>query len=172
MPTPVPGSPAPDLNVDLVGNGSFKLADATPDAFTMVVFYRGLHCPVCKSYLKELDGLLDEYRELGVEVVAVSTDPEERATKSVNEWELDELKVGYGLSEDDARRWGLYISSAIKDGEPDTFAEPGLFLVRPDNTLYYAAINSMPWGRPDLSELPKAIRFIQEKDYPARGVEG
>lgn len=170
MPTsPLPDTPAPELNVDLVGGGSFKLADADPEAFTMVVAYRGKHCPVCKSYNRELDGLLDEFADLGIEVVAVSMDDEERATATVDEWGLDDLRVGYGLTEDAARDWGLYLSTAAKEGEPDLFAEPGLFLVRPDGTLYYAAINSMPWGRPDLDELRKAVAWIQDNDYPSRG---
>ncbi len=166
-----PGQPAPDLNVDLVGAGSFKLADASPERFTMVVFYRGLHCPVCRSYNKALVRQLDALAERGVEVVAVSMDDEDRATTTVQDWKLGEdLRVGYGLTEESARQWGLYISSAISDSEPATFAEPGLFLVRPDGTLYYAAVNSMPWGRPDLEELTKALDFIIDKDYPARGM--
>lgn len=168
--TPVPGTPAPELSVDLVGGGSFKLADEQPDAFTMVVFYRGTHCPVCRSYLRQLRDLADDYRSLGVEPVAISMDHEGRATRSVEEWELDGFRVGYGLSEESARAWGLFMSTATKEGEPDVFAEPGLFLIRPDGTLFYAAITSLPWGRPDLAELPKAIRFIQDKDYPARGI--
>lgn len=169
MPTPRPDTPAPDLNVDLVRGGSFKLADATPDEFTLVVFYRGKHCPVCRSYNRELARLTDRAGELGIETIAVSMDDQDTATATVDEWGLEDLRVGYGLTEDAARDWGLYLSSAIKDGEPDLFAEPGLFLVRPDGTLFYAAVNSMPWGRPDLEELLKAVSWIQDNDYPSRG---
>ena len=171
MTTLTPGAPAPDLNVDLVGGGSFKLADAEPENFTMVVFYRGLHCPICQQYNRQLQRLLGDYADTGVDVVAVSMDTEQRATESVQEWGLQDLTVGYGLSEDAARDWGLYISSAIKDDEPDRFSEPGLALVKPDGTLYYTAINSMPIGRPDLEDLVAKIEFLLDNDYPARGVE-
>lgn len=169
MTTLTPGAPTPDLNVDLVGGGSFKLADAEPENFTMVVFYRGLHCPVCKQYNKQLQSLLDDYADKGVEVVAVSMDDEERATKSVEDWGVDELRTGYGLTEETAREWGLYMSNAIKDEEPATFSEPGLFLVNPDGTLFYAAVNSMPFGRPDLEDFVGKVGWILENDYPARG---
>src|SRR5438270_445963 len=50
-----PGEPAPDLGVELVAGGRFTLADRAPECFTMVVFFRGLHCPVCHAQLRELD---------------------------------------------------------------------------------------------------------------------
>lgn len=170
MSNPLPGTPAPALAVDLVGGGRFKLADAQPERFTMVVFYRGKHCPVCKSQLKKLEEMLSTFTDLGVEAVAVSMDTEERASGAVEEWGIKNLRVGHGVSEDVARSWGLYMSTATNDGEPDRFSEPGLFLVRPDGTLYYAAINSMPFGRPDLEQFKGAIEFVIDQDYPARGI--
>lgn len=169
MERPLPQTPAPALTVDLTNGETWTLREQSPDAFTMVVFYRGLHCPVCKSYLKKLASLQDKYAVRGVDVVAVSMDGEERARQTVEEWGLEDLSVGYGLDEQQARAWGLYLSSGISEKEPATFSEPGLFLVQPDGTLFYAAINSMPFGRPDLEGLLGALDFIDENDYPARG---
>ncbi len=67
------------------------------------------------------------------------------------------------------RAWGLFVSRSIKDGEPAEFAEPGLFLISPDGTVYYEAVNSMPFGRPQFGDLLQAIDFVTENDYPARG---
>ena len=169
MNQPTPRQDAPDLSFNLVGGETWTLKDRSPRTFTMVIFYRGLHCPVCKGYSRKAQSLLGEYEERGVEVVAVSMDDEKRAKKTVDEWELSDLNVGYGLSASQAQDWGLYFSGGVKDPEPELFSEPGLFLVRPNGELYYAAVNSMPFGRPDLSEMLKAIDFVREKDYPARG---
>ena len=68
-----------------------------------------------------------------------------------------------------ARELGLYISSSIKNDEPPEFAEPGLFLIRPDRTLYCASIQTMPFARPAFSDVLRAVSFVIEKDYPARG---
>jgi len=46
-----PDTQAPALKLPLVGGGTFDLAAEKPDNFTMVIFYRGYHCPVCKGYL-------------------------------------------------------------------------------------------------------------------------
>lgn len=167
----MPGERAPELAFDVIGvpESRWDLADATPETFSMLVFYRGLHCPVCKDYLQTIDGLFDEFRNEGVEVAALSMDSRERAERSKREWGIERLPIGFDLDESTARRWGLYLSDSIKDAEPRRFSEPGLFLVRPDRTLHYVAINSMPFGRPDPEEMLKAIRFIVKKDYPARG---
>lgn len=47
--TLLPRKPVPPLSVPLVGGGHFDLASEGPKNFTMVVFYRGLHCPVCRA---------------------------------------------------------------------------------------------------------------------------
>ncbi len=165
-----PDSQAPALTVDVIGGGRFDLAAETPENFTMVVFYRGYHCPVCKSYLQKLNGLIDRYADAGLSVIALSMDGAERATKSAGEWELSNLRIGFGLSEEAARQWGLYISKAIRETEADVFCEPGLFWIRPDGRLYLIDIANMPWSRPDVEFLLSKVPFAVENNYPARGV--
>ena len=132
--------------------------------------YRGVHCPQCKKQLSELDGRLGELVDVGVnEVVAISGDGQERAEQAVREWELDNLRVAYDMDEAMMRSWGLYVSTGLNDSEPATFSEPGLFLVRPDATLYSTHLQSTPFARPHLDQLIAALEFVREKDYPARG---
>jgi peroxiredoxin len=42
----MPDSQAPVLSLPLVGGGTWSVTDQNPKNFTMVIFYRGLHCPV------------------------------------------------------------------------------------------------------------------------------
>lgn len=164
-----PRTEVPNLSFELVSGGKWALKDREPDSFTLIVFYRGPHCPVCKGYIHTLDQLIEDYKERGVNVVAVSMENEQRARKSVQEWNISNLDVGFGLTEEQARQWGLYLSEGITDDEPDLFSEPGLFLVHPNGELYYAAVNSMAFGRPDLKELLGGIDFVKAQNYPARG---
>ncbi len=164
-----PGTKVPDLDLPTVRGGQFDLSQSHPVAFTMIVFYRGLHCPICKTYLRDLDRKLGEFEKLGVTAVAVSTDDRERAERTKADWGLDHLTIAYGLGIEQARQWGLFISAAIKDDEPALFAEPGLFLIRPDGMLYAASIQTMPFARPQFSDVLAAIGFVTQKDYPARG---
>ncbi len=164
-----PREQAPELDLPLVGGGTFRLADRDPERFTTVVFNRGLHCPVCQAQLSELDRRLDDLTERGVEVVSVSGESAERATRMHEEWGIERLPLAYGLTEEGMREWGLFVSRGIDDNEPETFNEPGLFLVRPDGTVYYESILSMPVGRPQLDDLLGGIDFWVDNDYPARG---
>jgi peroxiredoxin len=164
-----PGTQAPELTLQTVGGDGWSLREQEPDNFTMIVFYRGLHCPVCRTYLKQLHGKLDEFRERGAGVIAVSGDSRERAEKTSQEWGLEGLRIGYGQSIESMREWGLFISRAIKDEEPAEFGEPGLFLIRPDGTVYYEAVQNMPFARPPFDDLLGAIDFVLKTNYPARG---
>jgi hypothetical protein len=84
-------------------------------------------------------------------------------------WKLETLTVGFGQDTESMRAWGRYVSAGIKEPEPAELGEPGLFLIRPDGTVYYMGINSMPVGRPALGEMLKSIDFIAARDYPPRG---
>lgn len=165
----LPGHPAPNLRLPTLDGGTFDLAESAPRAFTVIFFYRGVHCPICKNQLEELNRRIDAFDERGIAVVAISTDPQERATRQNREWTIDRLTVAYGLGEEDARRWGLYISKKEKDGEPERFNEPGMAVVRRDGTVYALYAQSVPFARPRIDDLLKGLDFVIEKDYPARG---
>jgi peroxiredoxin len=164
-----PRQPAPRLEVKLLDGETWRLADARPANFQMIVVYRGLHCPVCKTYLGELEAKLPEFAIRGVDTIAISTDSRERAEKAKAEWGLKDLQLGCELSIADAREWELFISRAIRDGEPPEFSEPGLFLVKPDHSVFFASRGSAPWGRPPLDQMLRGIDVVAERKMPARG---
>lgn len=169
MNRPTPKHTAPVLSFPLLSGDQWSLDKQNPQNFTLVVFYRGLHCPLCKKYLQQLQDLLPEFETKGVNVVAVSMDSQKRARLSRQKWDLPNLKLGHELSEETAKEWSLYLSAGVKDGEPDMFSEPGLFLIDSKNLVYYSAINSNPWGRPYLPSFVKAVDYIVSANYPARG---
>lgn len=169
-----PRQKVPALDIATVGGGLWRLAEQKPKAFTLLAFYRGLHCPICSRYLADLDAKLPEFDKRGVNAIAISSDDAGRAAQSKQTWKIPNLTVGYGLDLDTARRWGLYISrgrgkTSAGVEEPALFSEPGLFLVRPDGTLYFATVQTMPFARPNFAEILTALDFVLAKDYPARG---
>lgn len=50
-----PRTKVPALDLPLLRDGRFDLAARRPRFLTMLVFYRGLHCPICKSYIRDLN---------------------------------------------------------------------------------------------------------------------
>jgi len=96
-------------------------AEVTPAAeagWRLLVVYRGKHCPLCKQYLTTLDGMQEDFAKADVAVWALSSDPLERAQAEASEenWTLPILA---GLSEDEMRTLGLYISSPRSPDETD-----------------------------------------------------
>jgi peroxiredoxin len=170
----IPRQAVPTLDLPTLSHGDFKLSEDDAPNFTLIVFYRGLHCPICLKYLLELGRLQPEFDKRGVKVIAVSSDGRERTQAMADKLNAAGLRMGYDLGLANAREWGLYISTtrgvtSIGIEEPSLFSEPGVFIVRPDGTLYYGAVQTMPFARPHFDELLAALDFALAKDYPARG---
>ena len=164
------GQAFPKTNVDQVGGGTMTLG--TPGNgkdWQLVVVYRGLHCPLCKTYLAKLDALVPDFHALGVEVVAVSGDGLEKAQAMVDEKGL-KLPMGYGLSVAQMAALGLYISDPRSPQETDQpFPEPGVFVINEAGNIQILDISNAPFARPDLESLLGGIKFVRANDYPVRG---
>ena len=169
-----PRQKTPDLSVDILDQDRFDLSSETSERGTVICFYRGLHCPICATYLKEFEKLAEEFAKRGVSTIAISSDTEERARAMQEKIGAENLRIGYGLDLTKAKEWGLYISTSrgktsIGIEEPTLFSEPGLFMVTPEQTLYYGSVQTMPFVRPHFSELIGALDFAIANNYPARG---
>lgn len=164
------GSAFPQMDVPVVGGGTVTLGQPRGQAdWQMVVVYRGLHCPLCKKYLAQLQEMIGEFNAEGLDVVVVSGDPEAKAQAMVEEKELS-LTTGYDLSVAQMSALGLYISDPRSPKETDRpFPEPGVFVVNAEGNIQILDISNAPFARPDLASLLNGVRFIRANDYPVRG---
>lgn len=161
------GAPFPAMTWPLTTGGKLDLAHMP--GWRMLVVYRGKHCPKCKTYLNTLESLQGQYKSAGVNVAAVSADPEEKAKASVaeNGWKFP---VAYGMTLDQMRTLGLYISEPRSPQETDRpFSEPGLFVINADNNVQIVECSNSASARPDLAMLLEGIKTSIEKQLPVRG---
>lgn len=170
----MPRQRVPALDLPLTAGGRYVGGQQSGERFDLLVFYRGLHCPICAKYLLELERLGEGFQKRGVRIVAISSDALSRAQEMAAKVNAHHLQVAYGLDLGMARDWGLYISTSkgkTSNGleEPALFSEPGVFLIKPDQTLYYGSTQTMPFARPSFGDLLAAVDFAIQKDYPARG---
>lgn len=170
----IPRQKTPNLTLSTLDGTKFDLASENSARGTVICFYRGLHCPICANYLKELEKRVGDFAERGVTCIAVSSDGEARTRDMAEKIDAKDLRFGYDLPLSVARDWGLYISTSrgktsIGIEEPALFSEPGLFMVSPDMSLYYGSVQTMPFVRPHFSELVSALDFAIANNYPARG---
>lgn len=164
---PVAGGPFPSLTWPQTDGG--EMAPADMSGWRMLVVYRGGHCPLCKTYLATLERLKDEYEGAGVKVMAISSDPQDRAAAEAKA-EGWSFPVGYGLTPDEMRTLGLYVSKPRSPEETDRdFAEPGVFVINAEGRIQIVDISNAPFSRPDLEGLLKGVKFVTAKGYPIRG---
>lgn len=164
------GQAFPNLDVATLGGGRMTLgAPQGGHDWQLVVVYRGLHCPICKRYIAQLDALTAQFAKLGVDVVTVSGDPVEKAQAFADEKEIT-MPVGYDLSVAQMHQLGLYVSEPRGPQETDrAFPEPGLFVINADGHAQIIDISNAPFARPDLEGLLGGIKFVRANDYPIRG---
>ncbi|MEX0302480.1 MAG: redoxin domain-containing protein, partial [Leisingera sp.] len=51
----IPRQKTPGLTLPTLDHGQFDLSSETAERGTVICFYRGLHCPICATYLKEFE---------------------------------------------------------------------------------------------------------------------
>ena len=165
----MPRQPAPELRVPLAGGGHYDLTQDSPRLFSMIIFYRGLHCQQCQAYLNELEQLLPEFDTRGISAMAVSCDEASRGEATKAKWGLAATRIGHSLSLPTARRWGLYLTEGRPRpsgmSEPPFCCEPALYLIAPDKTVWFSAIQNMAFARPRFGDLIDGFDFLVSKGY-------
>ncbi len=149
------------------GGGSITIGQAR-DRWTMLFVYRGRHCPRCKRFLNKLNDALPSWVAI-MDVAVVSADSREKALADKEEfgWEFD---LCYGMTEEQMRSLGLYVSEPLSEAETShLFSEPGAFAICPDGSLMLVDISNGPAARPDLEELLDGMKFNIDNNRPVRG---
>lgn len=164
------GAQFPTIILDTVSHGKVDLSKAQNGKdWKMVIVYRGKHCPMCTAYLKQLEHLKDKFYDLGIDVVAVSADPESKASPHIQEMGLT-FPVAYDLSIEQMEALGLYISEPRSAQETDRpFAEPGLYIINEKNEVQITSVSNAPFARPELRVLIGSLGFVRNNNYPIRG---
>ena len=102
-------------------------------------------------------------------MVAVFADIDAKARKLRADLSLS-VPLGYGMDVAQMQALGLYVSDPRSPEETDRpFAEPGLFLINPEDNLHMVDISNAPFLRPELEKLPSRIKYLLENDYPICG---
>jgi peroxiredoxin (alkyl hydroperoxide reductase subunit C) len=161
------GKPAPDFNVAAVlGSGeivdSYKRSEAMAGKYGLVFFYPLDFTFVCPSELIALDHRMDKFRELDVEVVAVSIDSQ----FTHNAWRNTSVKDGgigavsytmaADINHDICRAYDVQSSGGV--------AFRGAFIIDRKGVVRAQVVNDLPLGRnvDELIRLVEALQFTDE----------
>ncbi|MEH6345983.1 MAG: redoxin domain-containing protein [Bermanella sp.] len=165
-------SPFPSLRLNTLSDSQVEIGKPVNGAdWQMVVVYRGKHCPLCTQYLQQLEEMKNKFYNLGIGIIVISADPAEKAVAHNQEMKLS-FPVAYGLSIEQMKTLGLYISNPRSSQETDRpFSEPGLFVINEKGQVQLIDISNGPFARPELETLVFGLDFIRnpENHYPIRG---
>ena len=161
------GKPAPDFDVAAVlGTGeivdSYKRSEAMAGKYGLVFFYPLDFTFVCPSELIALDHRMDKFRELGVEVVAVSIDSQftHNAWRNtlVNDGGIGAVTytMAADVNHDICRSYDVETAGGV--------AFRGAFLIDKAGDVRSQLVNDLPLGRniDELIRLVEALQFTDE----------
>ncbi|NLS14069.1 redoxin family protein [Vibrio sp. SM6] len=166
------GDVFPSLMATLLDSSTVVLGRPDGKATWQAVFvYRGKHCPLCTEYLNEIERFLPAFEAAGVGVIAVSADAEHQLAEHMDKLNVS-FPIAYGLTEDELKTLGVYISTPRSELETDhNFAEPALFVVNDEGNLHVVDLSNNPYVRPELNALTRGLAWIRDPNnhYPIRG---
>lgn len=166
------GDKFPDITLPLLGGEEVSIGQPMDDnTWQMVVVYRGKHCPLCSKYLAQLEEIKEKFYEQKVGLIAVSGDPLVKAEAQAKNVGLT-IPVAYGLTIEQMKQLGLYISTPRSPQETDRpFSEPGIFVINSEGKAQIIDISNAPFSRPNLEHLASGLGFIRDSknNYPIRG---
>ncbi len=161
------GKPAPDFTCAAVlGNGEivdeFTLSETIKGKYALIFFYPLDFTFVCPSELIALDHRVAKFKELGVEVIAVSIDSQ----FTHNAWRNTPIdkggigQVGYTMAADVRHD----ICRAYDVETADGVAFRGAFLIDDKGVVRSQLVNDLPLGRniDELVRLVEALQFHEE----------
>ena len=103
----MPGEKTPSLVLNTLDNQEWSLEKNLNNNMTMIVFYRGLHCPICSDFLKLIETQLEDYKKANTNVIVVSMDSKEKAEKTKESWGLSNLNIAFLVKKKQEN--GIYI---------------------------------------------------------------
>jgi peroxiredoxin len=153
----------------LLAGGSWSLHGGSSPSLHLISFFRGAFCGFCTRFTQQLNGLHTEFAELGIGLTAVSVDTRDVAKVWAEDNGISKVSIGYGLTQEQTEACGLFASRFTRDGKELYFAEPALWLVKPDAELLLNIQSSISCGRPDLESLVTGLKLLAGQGFPTRG---
>ncbi len=157
------GKKAPDFTVSAVlGDGTivdeFTLSEAIKGKYGLVFFYPLDFTFVCPSELIALDHRMDKFKELGVEVIAVSIDSQFThnawRNTAINDGGIGQVKytMAADISHDICKAYDVESDGGV--------AFRGAFIIDKAGDVRSQIVNDLPLGR-NMEELVRIVEALQ-----------
>lgn len=187
------GKKAPDFKAAAVINGEeivedFTLSQYQGEKYVVLFFYPKDFTFVCPTELHAFQERMEDFKKLGVEIVAVSTDTEQshwgwlQMSKDQGGIQGVTYPVVADVNKTIANNYDVLAGEYYYDeddqlqAEGEMVAYRGLFLIDKEGIVRHQVVNDMPLGRnvDETLRMVKALQFFEEKGEvcPANWDEG
>ncbi|MEY4672329.1 MAG: hypothetical protein RL148_113 [Planctomycetota bacterium] len=151
-------------------DGSAFVLDAPRERATLVVFYLGFGCLHCVDQLKGLVPMTRTFADAGIDLVAVGTDPADKARESLATFEAGSRPEFTILADPELaafKAWRCH-------DDFESMALHGTFLVAPSGRVLWQEVSAQPFVRFDwlLAESRRLLQLEGRATAPAAGVAG
>ncbi len=172
------GDQIPDAELRTADNEPFSLREEVSEQPTLLVFYRGGWCPFCTAHLRELAGVEEEIREMGIRIIGISPDRPGKVKESRESGDFAYLLLS-DSDMDAARGFGIafqvepelvrtYKEDHGIDLEADSgrdhhlLPHPAVFVIDTEGVIRYADVNPDYRERLPGEELIEAAKSVAE----------
>jgi peroxiredoxin len=135
--------PAPDFTLRDVDGKEWSLEKQLKDGPVVLVFYYGYHCNHCVSQLFALDKDIEKFRELGVQMVAVSADPAETTRERFKKYGAFMFPVLSDPGNKVAALYETYVPNPVAGQEGDLLH--GTFVISRQGKVIWANRGDRPF---------------------------
>lgn len=133
---------APRFTLPNDAGESQSLGDLNKERPVVVVFYLGYGCSHCVAQLIALDKDLHYFRELGADIVAISSDEPEHTAERFQEYGRFHFPVLADVDHAVAQSWNVYQPHSEVQ---DEFSKHGTFIVDGKGHVIWAAMGTEPF---------------------------
>lgn len=160
------GEKIPNVKLKSLDMQSVSLKDKVSEKPSILIFYRGGWCPFCNRQLSGVQGIMEEMSNMGYQILAISPDPVEKLSATV-----EKNNLGYDLLSDGsmeaAKKFGIAFRLPPETFErykaknllsQDMLPVPAVFVLDQEGTIKFEYIN--PNYRERLN--PKLLKLAAE----------
>ena len=151
------GQQFPTVAAPRIGGDIMTIPQDTTGKWTVLLFYRGHWCPYCRQQLMDFQRSLEQFHEIGTEVVALSVDPLEQAQQTVEKHRLT-FPILYGL---DAHEIGQKLGANVN--EDPLYLQATGFVLQPDGKVVVSVYSSGAIGRLVAADTLNFIKYVQQQ---------
>jgi len=168
------GVQAPDFEAVNYKGEEVRLSNYYQDGPVVLIFYRGGWCMYCNLQLQAFQKELDEFKNLGVSIVALSVDRVQKAAETVAEKELGfevvanpeaDILEAYGLiynvPDELAKKYKEEYNIDLEAASGQThhiIAIPATYVIDQNGTIVFAYANVDYKVRPEVEEILEFLK--------------